>query len=190
MPLTPVSVAAIMQPSLTAVSFIGVGTPKLAQALGIGLTTWTPKIAVQTVDSGTLGAGKGVPIPIILAPPVLQLNLTLGFTANGILGLLAPVFITGLTTGLVQTYATALTNTAHVGVGLGAGVATFRPPPAFADLKRGFDAVGATGDGAVKLCRSLAQGLESTFSTLVLPQPISGPPSPAPGAGSGFGVIL
>jgi hypothetical protein len=179
-----------MLPNIAAVSFVGVGTPKLAQALGIGLTTWTPKISVTTVDSGTLGAGKGVPIPIILIPTVLQLNLYAGFTAQGILGLMAPLFITGLTNGFVQVYATALTNTAHVGVGLGAGVATFKPPPAFFDLKTGFDAVGATGDGATKLCRALAQALESTFSTLVLPQPIVGPPSPAPGAGKGFGSIF
>lgn len=190
MPLTPVSVAAIMLPNLAAASFIGVGTPKLARAIGIGLSTWTPKISISTIDAGTGGAGKGVPVPILLASPVVQANLYAGFTGQKILGLLAPLFITGLTNGLTQTYLTALTNTVHVGVGVGSGVATFKAPPAFGDLKIGFNAVGATGDGATKFCRALAQALESTFSTLVLPQPIVGPPSPSAASGRGSGSIF
>ena len=190
MPITPATVQGIMLPNLLGVTLVGVGTPKLARALGIALSTWTPKIGVSTIDAGTLGSGKGVPIPVVIPPPVLQGNLTAGFVAQGILGLMAPVVITGLTNGFVQSYATALTNTTHVGVGLGSGVARFNPPPAFADLKAGFSAVGSNGSGGDKLCRALAQALESTFKILVLPQPIVGPPSISPGTGKGFGTIF
>lgn len=190
MPITPVTAAGILLPNLISVAMLGVGTPKLAQGLGIGLTSWTPKIAIQTVDTGTSGAGKGVPVPILIVSPVLQLNLIRGFVSQGIMGFMAPALITGLTNGLVQTYLTALTNTFHAGVGVGAGVATFKPPPAFVDLKAGLSAVGATGDGATKFCRAVAQGLESTFKTLVLPQPIIGPPSIVPGSGKGAGNIF
>ena len=190
MPLTPATVSALILPNLLGVSLIGVGTPQLALALGVGVSTWTAKIAIQTVDVGTLGVGKGIPIPILIPPQILLLNLTLGFTAQGILGMMAPLLIQGISTGLSQAYLTALTNTVHAGVGLGAGVATFKAPPAFPDLKIGFDPVGATGEGAPKACRAIAQALESTFSTLILPQPIAGPPSIVPGAGSGFGSIV
>lgn len=179
-----------MVANLSAVSLVGVGAPKLAQALGIGASLWTPKIQIQTIDAGTAGVGKGVPVPITIPPSVLYGNLIAGFTAQGILGLMAPVFITGLMNGFTQSYLTALTNTAHVGVGLGTGVARFNPPPAFFDLKTGFTAAGATGDGATKVCRAIAQGLESTFRSLILAQPIVGPPTPSGGSGVGFGNIF
>jgi len=190
MPVTPFTAAAILTPNLLAVGMLGVGTPSLAQGVGIGLSTWTPKVAVESIDVGTLGAGKGVPIPVLIPPPVILTNLTIGFTAQGILGLLAPAFIAGLSNGLVQLYATALTNTTHVGVGVGSGVARFVPPPAFNDIKAGLEAVGANGDGAVKFSKALAQALESTFRTLILPQPIVGPPNIVPGVGKGFGTIF
>lgn len=169
---------------------LGVGVPKFVWGLGIGLSTWTPTILINTTDVGTAGAGKGVPIPIVIPQPLLYGNLLAGMVAEGLMGVLAPAFILGLTNGLVLLYAQALTNTVHVGVAVGGGVATFRPPPAFASIQAGFAAVGMVGVADAKLARALSQGLERTFRSLVLPQPIVGPPTPTGASGRGAGFIL
>lgn len=190
MPVTPVQALGVLTPNLAATGMIGTGTPKFAQGFGIGLSTWTPTISIRTVDAGTAGAGKGVPIPITLVPPVLFANLHAGMASQKLLGIMEPAFILGLSTGLVQLYAQALTNTAHVGVGLGSGVATFNPPPATGHFLAGFAAMGMTGEGPTKIARALAMGMENTFRALILPQPIVGPPSPSGGSGVGFGNII
>jgi len=87
-------------------------------------------------------------------------------------------------------YAQAFTNTMHLGVGLGTGIATFRPSPAFPFIQAGFASVGMVGVGGTKLARALSQGLEKTFRALVLPQPIVGPSAPSGGSGRGFGTIV
>lgn len=190
MPVTLPQALATLTPNLAATSMLGVGVPKLARGLGIGLSTWTPTITVNTTDAGTAGAGKGLPIPIILVQPIVYANLLAGMAAQGLVGVLAPAFVLGLSNGLVALYAQGLTNTVHVGVGNGAGVATFRPPPAFPPIRAGFAAVGMTGDVGTRLARALSQGLERTFKTLVLPQPIVGPSAPVAGSGRGFGNIV
>jgi len=190
MPVSPPQALATIAPSLISVAIIGVGVPKFTQGFGIGLSTWTPKITIQTVDAGAAGAGKGAPIPILIPQPVLVTNLMVGFQAYGLTGLMEPVFVVGLANGLVQLYLQAFTNTFHPGTGSGAGVARFTPPPASPDFIAGFASVDMTGEGAIKMARALAQGLETTFRTLILPQPIVGPAGPSPGGGTGFGTII
>jgi hypothetical protein len=181
---------ATLVPNLVVSSMLGVGVPKFAWGLGLGLSTWTPTILIGTTDVGTAGVGKGVPIPIVIPQPLLYGNLLAGMVAQGLVGVSAPAFILGLTNGLVLLYAQALTNTAHMGVGTGAGVATFRPPPAFPSIQAGFAAVGMVGVVDAKFARALSQGLERTFRLLVLPQPIVGPTTPTGASGRGFGSIL
>jgi hypothetical protein len=189
-PITTPQAMATLIPNLVSCAMLGVGVPKLARGLGIGLSTWTPTISISTTDAGSAGVGKGVPVPIIIVQPVLYANLLLGMRDQKLLGVLAPAFIMGLTNGLVALYAQGFTNTAHVGVGTGAGVATFRPPPAFSHIRAGFAAVGMSSDTNAKFARALSQGLEKTFRALVLPQPIVGSASPVAAAGRGFGTIL
>jgi hypothetical protein len=129
MPITPVQAVATLVPSLAGATMIGTGTPKFAQGFGLGLSIWTPTITIGTVDAGSAGAGKGVPVPIALLPPVLYGNIVAGFTSQGILGLMAPLFITGLTAGLTQLYLQAFTNTVHVGVGWGRALPHLTPYP-------------------------------------------------------------
>jgi hypothetical protein len=181
---------ATLIPNLVATAMLGVGVPKLARGLGIGLSVWTPTISINTTDVGTVGTGKGLPVPIILAQPLLYANLMAGMHAQKLIGVLAPAFILGLTNGLVALYAQGFTNTVHAGVGTGAGVATFKPPPAFPPIRAGFAAVGMTNDVGTRLARALGRGLESTFMSLVLPQPIVGPSAPFAGSGRGFGNII
>jgi hypothetical protein len=177
-------------PNLTSAAMLGVGVPKLARALGIGLSQWTPLITVSTTDAGTAGTGKGVPMPILISQPLLYANLVAGMSAQGLIGVLMPAFILGLSNGLVAVYLQALTNTVHVGVGVGAGLAKFQPPPAFPFIQSGFVSMGMTGVAHVKLARAIAQGLERTFRALVQPQPIVGPPTPTGASGRGVGTIV
>jgi hypothetical protein len=190
MPVTPPQVVAIVAPALVGKSMLGVGVPKLAQAIGIGLTLWTPLITISTSDAGTAGAGKGTPMPVIIPTPVLYANLVAGMIGQGLAGVLMPGFVLGLTNGLVTVYLQAMTNTVHAGVGVGAGVATFRPPPAFPSLQAGFAAMGMVGVADAKFARALSIGLENTFKVLVQPQPIVGPPTPTGASGRGFGSLI
>lgn len=190
MPVTPVQAMSTLVPNLVATAMLGVGVPKFAQGLGIGLSAWTPTIIVSTTDTGTAGAGKGVPVPIVIPQPSLYGFLLAGMVSQGLIGVMSPGFILGLSNGLVLLYAQAFTNTVHVGVGVGAGVATFRPPPAFPSIQSGFAAVGMAGEGGIKLARALSQGLEKTFRALILPQPIVGSPTPTGASGRGVGNII
>lgn len=169
---------------------LGVGVPKFARGLGVGLSSWTPTIIVNSTDTGTAGSGKGVPVPITIPQPMLYGNLFTGMTGQGLVGVMRPAFVLGLSQGLVLLYAQCLTNTAHVGVAVGSGVASFKPSPAFPFIQAGFASVGMVGEGGVKLARALSQGLERTFRALTLLQPIVGPPSPTGASGRGIGNIL
>lgn len=190
MPVTTPQAIATLVPNLVSCLMLGVGVPRLARGLGIGLSTWTPTIVVNTTDVGTAGVGKGVPVPIAIVQPVLYANLLAGMRGQNLVGVLAPAFIMGLSNGIVALYAQGLTNTAHPGVGSGAGVATFRPPSPFPYIQAGFAAVGMNGDVATRFARAVSHGLEATFRSLVLPQPIVGSASPVATSGRGFGSII
>lgn len=190
MPVTLAQAMATLAPNLAASSMLGIGVPKFARGLGVGLGAWTPTIVINTTDAGTAGSGIGVPVPIVIPQPLLYSNLRSGEASQGLTGVMCPLFTLGLSNGLVLLYAGTLTNTAHVGVGVGAGLATFRPPPAFPAIQAGFASVGMVGEGAIKMARAISRGLEATFRALVLPQPIVGPPSPVGSSGRGFGNIF
>lgn len=178
-----------MVPSLAGVTFVGSKVSEWSQGLGAGLSTWTPTIVINTTDAGTAGAGKGTPIPITL-PPTLRANLVAGFRGQGLVGVQMPTFATALSTGFRALYLQAFTNTVHTGVGAGSGVAKFNPPPAAPHLIQGFASVGMTGEGPTKMSQAIASGLESTFRSLILTQPIVGASSTSAATGKGTGNIV
>ena len=190
MPISPFGFTGIIAPNLASVAVIGVDMPKFARGLAIGYSTYLQKIQIQTTDGGTAGTGKGTPMPLVVPPPVWYPLLTTGFTKNRIMGLLAPTFILGLSNGLSLCSLQALTNTVHFGVGVGAGVPTINPPPAFTDIQLGFKQVGFSGPDNVKVCRAIAFGIEKSLRTFIIPIPIVGPPSPSPGTGRGTGKFV
>lgn len=190
MPYAPPSIVTVLTPPLLASGMIGPGLPKYSLGVATGVSNWLRSITVSTIDTGTAGAGKGVPTPLIVPQPLLYTNILLGMGAFGILGLMAPVFAVGLSTGLSAAFLQALTNTAHPSVGTGAGVATFRAPPAYPVLELGFKIAGLVGDGPTKKALALGKALDTTFASLVLPVAIAGPPSPSPSAGSGTGNLI
>lgn len=190
MPISPLGFTGVIAPSLASVAVIGVDMPKFARGLAVGYSTYLQKVRIQTIDGGTAGAGKGTPMPLVVPPPIWIPFLTTGFIQNRIMGVMAPPFIIGLSNGLSLSSLQALTNTAHPGVGAGAGVPTLQLPSAFRDIQLGFKQVGFSGADNIKVCRAIAFGIERSLRTFIIPIPIVGPPSPSPGSGRGGGKFL
>jgi hypothetical protein len=190
MPATVPGFMGALIPNLLSVAMIGTGLPKYARGVAAGLQQWIPKIRINTVDTGTLGAGKSVPLPLIVPQPILYANLIAGMIAQKQVGVLMPPLALGLANGLVLCFAQTLINTTNPSVGVGAGVAKFSAPPAAQSMILGFQQAGMVGDQATKKAKAIATGLDRTFAILVMPFAIVGPPSPAPSAGSGFGGLL
>jgi hypothetical protein len=192
MPLNPPALATgFIAPNLLAVGNVGTGMPKLAMGVAIGVCQYlTIQAKVSSVDTGTLGVGTTV-FPLIVPPPLLQGSLLQGFSTMGILGVMAPLLIQGLTTGLVTGWTSlALLSIQHPGIGTGSGVARITGPSAVAAMIAGFAAMGMVGEGPVRTARAIGIGLDTTFSGFVEPVPIVGSASPSGGAGTGFGVVI
>lgn len=190
MPVTIPGIMGSVIPNLVSTGMIGTGVPQYARGVALGLSQWIPLVKVTTVDAGTAGVGKNVPLPLVVPNPLLQGNLLAGMASQGLVGLMMPLFITGLTNGLVISFAQMLVVTTHPSVGVGAGVAKLVAPPAAASIISGFAQAGMKGDATIRKALALASGLDGTFASLVLPVAIVGPPSPIGSAGSGFGNIL
>jgi hypothetical protein len=190
MPYAPPTIVTILTPALISAGMIGQGVPKYSLGVATGVSNWLRAIKVTTIDGGTAGVGKGAPTPLIVPQPLLYANILRGMATNNLLGIMAPVFAVGLSTGLSTSFLQAFTSTTHPSVGTGAAVASFRAPPAYPHLERGFKAVGMVGDGPTKKARALGQALDTTFASLVLPVAIAGPPSPSPSSGSGTGNLI
>jgi hypothetical protein len=189
MALTIPGATAAIAAGLVTGLLIGPGAIKLATGIATGLCTWIPGVPVITADTGTAGVGVGV-IPLVIAPPLLFGGLTAGFAAQAIIGPMAPLTVTGITTGLVQACALAQVISQHPGVGSGACTVTFGPYSAIPSMILGFAAVGMVTPGSIMMATAIGLGLDICFSSLSLPSPIAGPSGPSPAAGVGFGVIV
>jgi len=165
--------------------------PKLASGVAFGVTTYlTAGLKVLGVGTGTVGAGVTL-IPLITPPPLLKVALLGGFTAQGILGVLAPWTITGLANGISQgLVASALVQITWPGIGVGAGTAKFVGSSAIPAMIAGFASQAMTNSGSVKTATAIGIALDTVFQSLIVPVPIVGGAAPAPSAGAGFGFIL
>jgi len=190
MPVTSSGITGVLLPNLISVGLLGSETPKLARGIANGLTQWIPQVKVNTTDVGFAGSGNNVPLPVVVANPILLANLTSGMIAQGIFGVFAPLYLLGLTNGLSLAFPQMLVKTTHVGVGSGAGAATFKAPPARTSMINGFSSAGLKGEAAVKKASAIAQGLDLTFANLMLPVIIIGSVSPLPATGVGSGNII
>lgn len=189
MPLTPPGLSGALIPSLAASLMLGPAMPQLAQGVANGTVFWASQAAtVTSVDTGTLGVGASF-VPLIVPPPLLLANLLIAFTANGMLGPMAPLEATGLSIGLSLGLAQALLVGIHPTVGLGAGVAKITGT-AIPSMIAGFVSAGMKGPSAVQQATAIGMALDLTFAAFVLPIPIVGPPSIVPSAGVGTGKIV
>lgn len=189
MPITPVS-SATLAANLAASAIVGVGVPKYTSGVISGLSRWVPLIKVQTQDAGSGGSGTNIPLPVLIPTPLLLINLTTGMSSMNLLGVMAPIFLLGLANGLTAVFLQTLIKTQHVGVGTGAGVATFKAPPAFPSIIAGFASAGMVGQAASRKAQALGIGLDRTFASLFLPVAIVGTASPTAATGRGFGSIV
>ncbi len=189
MPVTTVGGALTLTPALFGVGMIGVATPKQASTIAHGLSLWADSRKVSTADTGTAGAGVGL-APLIVPPQLFLAALTPAFIVEGIYGLLAPLYITGLSLGMSQAVGQGVIKTNHPTVGLGAGVGQILGPPSAPFFLQAFEEAEMTGEGPQKLSRALGAALDTLFAAFVIAVPIVGPPSPSPSAGVGFGSIL
>jgi hypothetical protein len=192
MPLNPPALAAaFLAPNLLSTGNIGMGMPKFAMGVAVGVCQYlTVQAKVVTVDAGVLGVGTSI-MPLLVLPPLLQGGLYAGFSSMGILGPMSPLLITGLTNGLITGWtALALLQTNHPGIGVGAGVARIVGPSAVPAMLAGFASMGMVGDGPVKTATAIGIGLDITFAGFFEPIPIVGTPSIVGGAGVGFGSVI
>lgn len=189
MPYSASTATPILASSLVSVGNIGTGVGKFAAGVAYGIDGWIHTINVQTVDTGTLGAGTGI-IPLLIPNPLLLTGITVGFTGQGIMGLLAPLTITGLTNGIVTSLAAALVKTTHPSVGVGTAVVRFSAGSSTQAMIQGFQSQGMNTSVSVKVAKAIAQGLDSALAALVLISPIVGASSPTGASGVGSGTIL
>lgn len=179
-------------PNLISTGNLGIGVPKFSLGTAIGVCQFLSlQSTVTTIDVGTAGAGTSIS-PLIVPMPLVQTSLVTGFTSQGIFGSLAPLFIQGLTNGLVTGWVSlALLQTNHPGVGVGTGVARIVGPTAIPAITQGFAAVGMVGDGPAKVARAIGSALDMIFASFVQPGiPIIGSPSIVAASGVGFGSVI
>jgi hypothetical protein len=147
------------------------------------------QLAVQTVDTGTLGIGKGTGV-FAVPSPALVTALLAAYAVNNHRGPMSPLEAmgigNGLSTGLVQ----GLISTAHPSVGVGGGVAKIVGPLAFPSLIQGFSSVGITGQVASLKASAISSALLVVTQALLLPVVIVGSASQFASGGAGFGKII
>ena len=189
MPINPAAVAGALLVSLPASGNIGMSVPRLAAAIGAGMTLWaTSSLAVVTVDVGTLGAGVGL-LPCVVPPSLLLAGMLTSFPATGHAGPRAPALATGVALGLAAAFPLGMITTVHPTVGVGTGVATF-VGTAIPSMIAGFAATGLVGPMAVPTATAVGMGIDIAMAAFKIPVPIVGPPSIAPSGGAGAGKLV
>lgn len=190
MPVVLPAIVGTLTSNLMAAGLLGTDVSKMATGVANGLQTWVPTIQVVTVDAGTLGAGSGTPLPLVVPQPVLFGNLQSMIAAAGFVGQSVPQLATGLSNGLSQAFLAMLVTTQHPGIGTGTGVATFVAPPAAGPMVGGFASASLIGEAAPRLAAAIGNALDMTFASLIVNVVIVGSASPTGGSGAGTGKIL
>lgn len=186
MPILELAGTSILTTSLTGVGMVGIATPQLANAIASGIASWATTRTVTTVDTGTLGAGKGF---LPLAVPSLYPVLTVQAVAAGMSGTFTPVFLAGLSLGISSFLAQGLISTFHPGIGAGTAIATISGPPSTPIFLTSFEMKGLTGQSALRLARVIGLTFDTTIPTYTYIVPIVGSPTPTSGVGVGFGTL-
>jgi hypothetical protein len=187
---TPVATRLLTQ-SLKANGAQGSEVVKLAKGVALGVQAWLPKLRVQSLDSGTAGAGVGTG-PLVLPSRVLYQNLLVSFKQAGLAGEFSPNICMGLAQGLSGCFDTMTYQTAHPVVSSGVGVGTVQPPPGKVGVPailQGLNGAGLTGQTVPQLAGAIEQGLRVSVNSLVFSIPIVGPTTPTAASGAGFGKV-
>lgn len=189
MPLTPPTLALTLGSNLAATGHIGLGMPKLAQAVALGTVLWAQKATVSVQGTGAAGTGVAT-LPLLVPQPLLLASLETGFLSFGLVGVFHPLTVLGLANGFTAGLVPGVMLATVVGVGSGAGVARIISPPAAPSFQAGFASLGMASPGSAKLAQALGRAFDLTFAAFFSPIPIVGPAGPAPGVGTGTGKIV
>jgi hypothetical protein len=191
MPMDPVTLTQIVLGSLVSNGIIGTSAPQLASGLANGLSIYAQTgITVQSVDTGTLGAGIGTGTGIIVSPAITA-SMIAAFTANGIIGSIAIPLANAVAISFTQAFATALINTVSAGVGVGSGLVVLVPNPGVSSgiFFAGLTSAGLMGISKIQLATAVAAGLDQILPSCTGVVVIAGPPSISPGASVGVGKL-
>jgi len=194
MALVPPAVAAALLEGMAGSSIAGIAAPQLAAAVAGGWCSYMlSSPVVTTADVGSLGAGVGNGVGLVVAQPALLQALLSTFVSYGIAGNHAPLLASAVSIGLCQSLLEAQILTAAAGTGVGAGkVSAITPVPAasVASMVSAFAGAGLTGTFAAGLATAIAQGFDQVLPTAQGVVEIVGAGSPYPGGGIGLGRIL
>lgn len=192
MPMDPGTLTPIFLANLISVGMIGPSTIQLATGLANGTSLYAnTAIIFQSVDVGTLGAGVGLGVGVIMPPTIVPAMIG-SFLGHGIIGPFSIPTATGIANGLQLSFALAIVQTVAAGVGLGAGFGFCIPNPgaSVGIFTTAFIAAGMIGPSSVQLASAVAVGLDMVLPTCTAPVVVVGPPNIIPGAGTGIGKLL
>lgn len=190
MPLDPATVTGLMNANMIANGLVGPSTPQLASGIANGLSQYAASgLTAISVDTGTVGSGTGFGVGMVIAPSIFQATLQAAFAGALIFGPSAPLLVNALSLGFSQALATAIINTANVGVGVGTGVVTVVPGSGVPFFTAAFAAGGMVGPGAVNMATAVGIGFDSAIPAAKGVIVIAGPAGPSPAAGAGTGKI-
>jgi hypothetical protein len=190
MPVALPAIVGALAPNFASVGILGVDVPKLCAGIANGLVQWVPTVQVVTVDAGVAGVGSNVPTPVVAPQPLLLANLMTGMAGQGLVGIFVPLFVQGLSTGLMTAFLQMLVKTNHPVVGIGTGVGKYVAPPSGPAMIAGLTSAGVIGISAFRLGLAIGVGLDVTFASLVVPVVIVGSGSPVSTGGAGLGNIV
>lgn len=192
MALTPGAVAGLLQASLAGASVLGTAAPQLAASIAAGFVSYvTSAPTVQTADVGTLGAGVGNGVGLIVSPGAISGPLSGFFIANGIAGVVKDAVAAAIGSALSTALASAQILTTHPGTGVGTGtVLTVIPVPGASVPAMVAAFSGLLGTSSAAFATSVAQAVDAALPTARGVVAITGPSSPYPGGGTGVGKIL
>lgn len=194
MALVPPAVAAALLAGMAGSSIAGIAAPQLAAAVAGGWCSYmVSSPVVTTADVGSLGAGVGNGVGLVIPVPSLSQAFRSSFTAYGINGNHRDLLVNALSVGLCQSLLAAQILTAAAGTGVGAGKVSGIapvPPASVAAMLSAFAGAGLAGTFAAGLATAIAQGFDQVLPSAQGVVEIVGAGSPYPGGGVGVGRIL
>lgn len=192
MPIDPGTTLPIFEGALASHALIGPGSIQLATGCANGLFMYMTAGGCTTIsiDVGTLGAGKGTGVGIVLPYPALSSVMSATFLAHLIAGPFSPVTADAISMGISMSLALALVNTINAGVGIGAGKVQCIPTGAGGGIfAAAMLSAGMTGKMVPPLADAIGMALDAVIPTAQGVVVIAGPPNIIPGAGVGVGTV-
>lgn len=194
MALVPPVVAAALLADMAGNSILGISAAQLAAAVSTGWCSYMLAAPVVTTsDVGSLGAGVGNGVGLIMSPGSLSQSFRSTFISHGINGNHRDLLINALSVGLCQSLLAAQILTAAAGTGVGAGkIVSVLPNPGVSipTMVSAFAGSGLFGVFSAALASAIAQGFDQVLPTAQGQVVIVGAGSPFPGGGLGLGRFL